>query len=306
MRPASIRRHGLLRTTGNRRVARGDARRRLALLLPLARRLAVGLTALSLAAGACVGLGLGYQALRQSPRFGLHQLALSGNRQLDSEEVLSYAGLRLGEPLIGIDPSLTAARLAKHAWIREASVRRVLPDTLAVEISERRPRAVVALEHLYLADEDGEPFLRVRPAGLTGPLAELPLVTGLTRARFELDPQAARRQVLGAVRLARQLAAGPLTQGRDGRRVSEVHVDLYTGYEVVLTPGPLRLTLGWEQHDERLRDAGAVLATLGGRAAQARALYLDNARRPERAVVRLASAAEVATPTEQPPRAPRR
>lgn len=76
-------------------------------------------------------------------------------------------------PLVDLDG--TRERLMKLGWVREARVSRRLPDTLVVDIVERRPAAIWQLnQQLSLIDSDG---VVLEPVKLDA-MPDLPLVIG--------------------------------------------------------------------------------------------------------------------------------
>ena len=285
----------LRRPTGNRRVPRTHEPIALQRVWRLVRRLAVWTMMLLLLAGAGLGIYHGYRALGESGRFALQEVILSGNRTVELDEVLSYAGLKLGIPMIHIVPGQVADRIAKHPWVRDVAVRRILPDKLGIEITERRARAVAALDHLYLVDDEGEAFLRIRPVQLSAAsgqplLAHLPLITGVDRLRYTTSPRRSRELLLMAMDLHHDLQESELLGGKRGWTLSEIHVDWHLGLELELEPGPVRLSLGWRDYPTRLRHAARVLTALEQRGKQPRMIHLDNDRRPGRTVARLTNA----------------
>jgi len=154
--------------------------RRRRTLLALAKRGAVALGvagAVSLGAAAWSSLGPGWVAARLAALhiFSVDSLLVSGNRSLSRAEVLTAAGLRTGVSLLGLDLPAVRSRLASHPSVREASVRRRLPGTILVEITERIPCVVVRSDRDLLVDEGGA----VVAAAASGSRSDLPVLTGV-------------------------------------------------------------------------------------------------------------------------------
>ena len=74
--------------------------------------------------------------------FRVREIRIAGNRRIAREAVLAAAGLRLGASIFEFDPAHVRDRLEAVPWIGRASVSRVLPDTAAIRIEERRPFAL--------------------------------------------------------------------------------------------------------------------------------------------------------------------
>ena len=81
---------------------------------------------------------------------------ITGNHFVSAEELAPYLQKVQGRNIFRIDIRDVASRVKRHPWIKEVVVRRELPGTLWVDISERTPAVYVNNNHsLYLADEEG-------------------------------------------------------------------------------------------------------------------------------------------------------
>lgn len=100
----------------------------------------------------------GRSVITQTGRLGLRveEVLLEGRIHASLEQIRKAVGLRRGDPILGFDPEAVRARLTSMAWIRVATVERLLPDTVRVRINERRPIALWQHKrHLRLIDPDG-------------------------------------------------------------------------------------------------------------------------------------------------------
>lgn len=75
----------------------------------------------------------------------LSRLEITGHEALTKVQVAAAAGLYPGIPVGGLDPLATAERLMAHARVKQASVRRMIPGALAIDLRERRPAALAVL-----------------------------------------------------------------------------------------------------------------------------------------------------------------
>lgn len=140
---------------------------------------AIGLLTLALAAE------LGYHFL-VAPRVLLERIELTGDAVLSEAEVAEIAGLERGVSLLAVSPDRVRALLEAAPAVRQAEVRRQLPDTLAVRLEGRRALAVALVASggttIPLAiDEEGLVFA-------SGPRAaadNVPVISGLTFSRWE-------------------------------------------------------------------------------------------------------------------------
>lgn len=203
-----------------------------------------------------------------SPRFAVKEIAVGPTEHVSAEEVTAVAGVQLGDKLLAVDPDAVAARLTTHPWILAARVRRELPSTLSIEVTERRAVASALLGALYLLDDAGRPFKRATFAEADG----LPVITGVSR-----DQYAAVRSTSEAVFRQALALLAEYTDGHPERpRLSEVHVDPRAGFTLVLFDGSGEIRLGRGDFPAKLARLDRIVAALGPRGPAALSVvYLD-------------------------------
>jgi len=94
---------------------------------------------LGFVAGLSLVLLVGFRWLTTSSYFSLSQVEVSGNRHLTTEEVMTLAGVELGENTLEMRISDIEARVAADPWAGQVAVRRVLPGSLAIAVTEKVP-----------------------------------------------------------------------------------------------------------------------------------------------------------------------
>lgn len=105
------------------------------------------------------------------------RIAVHGHVHAERAELLEIARVDTGVRLLEVDPKLIADRLRRHPWVRSADVRRLPPETVSIEIEERRPVALALGESGRLAaylDGEGYP-MPVTPDAVY----DVPLLRGL-------------------------------------------------------------------------------------------------------------------------------
>ncbi len=104
---------------------------------------------------------LGVKFLTQ--QFRLQEIVVSGNYQLDKEDIVSRIKIIKGEPLLGIRLEDIDKSLRQSAWIRKVSLKKRFPDTLMINIQEAVPKALLRIKKkLYLIDRDGRILERIK------------------------------------------------------------------------------------------------------------------------------------------------
>lgn len=133
---------------------------------------------------------------------------------------------------------------------------------------------------LYLVAEDATVFKRV---GSQDPI-DLPVITGIDRARYLRDRTWATATLLEAIALLHDYDAAGLGE-RDA--LQEIHVERDDGLSVFVGDDAVYVRLGHGPYRPKLTRLGSVLADLARRGARPAYVYLDGRARPERVVVKL-------------------
>ncbi|MEZ5776388.1 MAG: FtsQ-type POTRA domain-containing protein [Hyphomicrobiaceae bacterium] len=103
--------------------------------------------------GALVSLGL-----------GIDQVSVAGYEHADIDEIFTALDLATAGSIVTFDSRAARERIEALAWVGEARIARVLPNGLAVTITERRPAAVWQYRQMpFLVDADGRVLGPVDP-----------------------------------------------------------------------------------------------------------------------------------------------
>jgi cell division protein FtsQ len=194
-------------------------------------------------------------AIVNSPRFQVKEIEITAAQHTRRDQLLALAGVTIGDRLLAIDTDAVAARLAQHPWIAAAKVARRLPSVLAIELTERRAKAVASLGGLYLVDDNGRPF----KLGSMEEADGLPVLTGIDREQYARLPEAS------AVAFREALAVMDAYRSRPSRpALSEVHFDSRSGFSLILLEGGAEIRLGRGETTLRLEktEIGKKLARL--------------------------------------------
>jgi cell division protein FtsQ len=120
-----------------------------------------------------LGAGLG-ESVGQAG-FSLKHVEIKGANRVPQLEVYNIAFDQPNAAMPLIDLEATRQRLLRFGWVREARVSRRFPDTLVVDIVERRPAAIWQHnQKLSLIDRDGVVLEAVKMEAMP----DLPLVIG--------------------------------------------------------------------------------------------------------------------------------
>ncbi|MFP3901167.1 MAG: cell division protein FtsQ/DivIB [Acidimicrobiia bacterium] len=181
------------------------------------------------------------------------RIVVAGTERTSTGEVLAALGVEAGDPLLDVDPGSAARRIERLPWVDRADVRRDWPGTLRVEVTERRPVAVIegAGRPPALVDGDGRVLaILASDGGDVADLTDGPVVSleGVTVPGAVGEPVPARAG--DALTLAEALVR------RVPGVVSAVHVDL----DAELASGGTVRFGSVEDLDEKLVALETVLA----------------------------------------------
>jgi cell division protein FtsQ len=74
--------------------------------------------------------------------FRIAEVALTGEHEVGRDEILTLAGISDHSSLLFLDAARARARLINNPWISDATVLKLYPDRLRIEIKERKPFAL--------------------------------------------------------------------------------------------------------------------------------------------------------------------
>jgi cell division protein FtsQ len=141
-------------------------------------------------------------ALANSAGFRITSAAINGRKQLSQDEVLTIGGVSGRSSLLFLDAGSVREKLKADAWISEATVLKLYPGQLRIDIVERTPFAIWQREgRLSVISEDGS----VLQGYVPDHFPKLPLVVGKgaeTRAKDFLALLARYPQVNAVTRAA--------------------------------------------------------------------------------------------------------
>jgi len=200
-------------------------------------------------ASAIVGLAIyrGAQVSATAHLLQVNRIVVHGNERLSRGEVLAVlSGLR-GESLLWTDLDSWRRRLLASPWVRDAALRRSLPSTVEVVVSERQPIGIGRNNggDMYLVDERGVIIDQYGPQYAD---FDLPIIDGLSAVNQDGSLTDERRAELAA-RLTAALKAKPQV----ARRVSQIDVTDLHNVSVILSGDAAVIQLGEDQFLPRLQ-----------------------------------------------------
>jgi cell division protein FtsQ len=201
-------------------------------------------------AGAALMVYAGYRAcdlVLNASALQVRRVAIRGNARLSTGEIHALIDGLAGSNILTADLSLYRRRLLDSPWVEHVAMRRLLPSTVEIFVSERRPIGLSRLRgQLYLVDRRGTIIDEFGPRYAD---FDLPIVDGLVRAPGTRDSSIDEVRAALAARVIDALAGHPELAAR----VSQIDVADVHDAVVLLDDDAALLHLGEEQFAERLQ-----------------------------------------------------
>ncbi len=200
--------------------------------------------------GSAVVLFLGWRGVdmavrefvTENPAFATKTIDLQTEGVLTGEALRKWAGVRVGENLMGLDLARIKRDLELVPLIQSAAVERVLPDTLRIRVTERVPVAQVAVLRpnasgryttvIHLLDATGFVMLPPDRTMVADPTALqidwLPELRGVNDVDLKLGRQVESAQVRAALRLLTHFERSAMFGRSDLRRVDVAGMEVLT------------------------------------------------------------------------------
>ena len=224
------------------------------LAAPIA-RYAVIVAVVALAMYKVSGIAAQAHALR------IETISVRGNERLSKADVAKALDGLVGQSLVWTDLNRWRGRLMQSPWVRDVAMRRSLPSTLEVVVSERMPMGIARVHNeLFLMDEHGVILDRFGPQYS---MFDLPIIDGLSVHESDAGALADDAGAELAARVIAAMKARPALAARLSQLdVSDVH-----NASVILTDDTTVIQLGEDQFLERVQSYLDLAATLRERVA---------------------------------------
>ena len=236
---------------------------------PWLRLLTVLLSAATLGSVIAAGGIWGYRTAVRSRILPVRQITVTGCVETEHPAIIQLAGISTGISILAVDPVACCRRLEGAAWIRQARLRRQLPDRITIAVVMRRPVATMRVGTDYLVDTTGTLFA---PATVSH-RRHLPELTGLPATYIRQHPEKARTLVTGAVRALLQLQQNTQLRAVD---ISAVQMDPIFGISMTCDRTQLVVHLGHDPDDYKTNLLAGILKDLEHRQRTAKIINLRN------------------------------
>jgi cell division septal protein FtsQ len=213
-----------------------------------------------------------YTHLLEDSCFRVREVEIEGCRKIRPEAIRSLMTIEGMPNLFIVRLEEIAGPVEAHPWVDHVVVRKVFPNTVRVQIEERKPIAILQLEKLYYVDSRGVIF---SPVG-EGDGYNFPFVTGLTRQALEKDSESSKRLLVSALELVRLTEAEKVFAPGE---ISEIHVSPSFGVDCYAKTDGLAVRMGKDSFAEKLRRLSIVWSDVQKRGLSVRSIDCSDVNR---------------------------
>lgn len=195
--------------------------------------------------------------------FAVQRVDVQTDGVVTPDQLRSWSGVKPGANLIALDLASVKRNLELEPVIDSVSVERVLPRTLKIRVTERKPVAQVNMPRInaengvaisvFQLDVTGVVMLPLDPHMSVIPLSQiknvgLPVITGLNDSQLQLGHRVALPQARAALQLISAFGCSPMAGLVDLRRL-----DVSAPGIVVITTGQGgEITFGLQNLEQQL------------------------------------------------------
>ena len=191
------------------------------------------------------GSFLAISMLFESGYFGVERISIMNLKRLNSEEIVAESDIRGGDNIFKLNLEMISKKIEENPWVARAEIERIFPREVVIRVTEREERAIINLNYLYYVDNKGEIFKQLSAQDRL----DYPVITGLSRDYFLKQPEKAEALLIKAVDLLDMLAANTIFTVD---HISEVHIDLKTGFALTTNQSGVPVMLGHSQFKQKL------------------------------------------------------
>lgn len=190
-----------------------------------------------------VVIGIGY-ILFHLPLFQVKEVRISGCLRIPEELIEEIADVK-GKNILFINLNQVGMKIKEEEWIERVIIKKMLPDRIDILVKERVAQALINLERLYLVDQNGVIFRKVKK----NEHFDLPVLTGLTCEFFRRNPKSSHQLICQALAI---LSIIDSKMGFSREDISEIHIDPVVGFSIFDVKNATQIKLGFTDFYEKL------------------------------------------------------
>lgn len=214
------------------------------------------------------------------PAFQVQTITVRGIEALSTEKVLYLSGLEYGDNLFWCDTGEAKKKLRNHPYVEDVAIHRALPDTIIIQITERKSIGYIVTSDGYVqVDKEG----RLLAIQQTLSDYRLPVISGVGLDELpELGGIIQNAKLKQALEILQNCDVSLLDNIAELNVGQEYYILLYTNQQLEVRLG------GLENLEQRLQDLNRILTeVVGTKVASDQILYIDMRYENASAIIKL-------------------
>ncbi|MBN1290928.1 MAG: FtsQ-type POTRA domain-containing protein [Candidatus Latescibacteria bacterium] len=176
------------------------------------------------------------RSIASHPVFNVRDVVVEGAQYLNEEEIIETASVELNANIYDIDIERISQSLQKTYTAEDFTIFRRLPHTIVIDITERKPVALLNMDSMVGVDENGVPLPHIG-ADL---VESLPIITGIKSVSSLADSTVRARLLTGLNMLNSISEDAPSVY----KRISEVDVTTTASMGISLVDNGIDVIIG--------------------------------------------------------------
>ena len=116
-----------------------------------------------------------------SPIFNVKEILVTGNSKISSATIVSLSGISIDQNIFNFRTSQTVDSIKQNAYIDTVEIKRNLPDTIEINVTEREPTFMINFGNTYVYINNQGYMLEI-----TNEKADMPLITNYSTPQEEI------------------------------------------------------------------------------------------------------------------------
>ena len=214
------------------------------------------------------------------PVFQVKTITVNGNHALSSDKIIAISGFSEGDNLFRLSTGKAKQQLKNNPFVERVRIRRVLPDELVIEITERPSVGYIVTSDGYI-QVDGDGRLLAIQQSLSN--YRLPVISGVGLDELpELGGFIQNEKLKQALEILQNCDATLLNNIAELNVGQDYYILLYTNQQLEVRLG------GLDNIEQRLKDLNKILTeVVGTKIASDKILYIDMRYENSAAVIKL-------------------
>ncbi|ORJ62470.1 cell division protein FtsQ/DivIB [Geothermobacter hydrogeniphilus] len=211
--------------------------------------------------------------------FKVETIRVEHQQRVSKEAILELSNIRPGVSIFSLDLERIGQKIEENPWIATASVKRIFPRDVVIDVVERTPAAVLSLGYLYYVDWDGEIFKLLDAEDRL----DFPVISGVSKEDLLKRPRQTREKLREVMQLLREIET---RQGFNLDDLSEIHLSDSEGIELMTYVGGVPIRLGFGHYAAKLDRLEKIYKELQPKLMALKSIDLNVA---DRVIVRVAT-----------------